>query len=163
MPIHFNDRDVVPEVAGLRSALIVTCNMCPAATIAVREKRPFMNFFRSPLKSAPFQHYLEGLRSKLREKGLSSKVFKSNLYHQWFMCLWTSGQRQKLHEEAKGFDSVIVLWCESATETVRDSIGSNGCKVVEGMEVSGIMNATLKFNFPGSVSFDDCKVVPVKQ
>ncbi len=30
MPIHFNDLDVVSEVAGLSSALIVPCNMCPA-------------------------------------------------------------------------------------------------------------------------------------
>ncbi len=161
MPIHFNDRDVVSEVAGLKSALIVSCNMCPAATVAVREKRPFMNFFRSPLKSAPFQQYLEGLQSRLEAEGLNSKVFKSNLYHQWFMCMWTSGRRKKLYQEAKNFDSVIVLGCESATETVRDSVVSNGCKVIEGMEVAGIMNATLKFNFPGSVSFDNCKVVPI--
>jgi len=37
MPIHFNDLDVVSEVAGLSSALIVPCNMCPAVTVA--EKR----------------------------------------------------------------------------------------------------------------------------
>ena len=38
MPIHFNDLDLVSEVAGLRSVLIVPCNMCPAATVAIREK-----------------------------------------------------------------------------------------------------------------------------
>lgn len=41
MPIHFNDLDVVSEVAGLSSALIVPCNMCPAVTVAVREKKTF--------------------------------------------------------------------------------------------------------------------------
>jgi len=161
MPIHFNDLDVVSEIKGLKSALIVSCNMCPAATVAVREKKPFMQFFRSPLKSPPFQQYLKELQTRLGEEGLNSKVFKSNLYHQWFLCMWTSGQRKKLHEEAKNFDSVIVLGCESATKTVQDSIGANGYKVVEGMEVAGIMNATLKFHFPASVSFEDCKVVPI--
>jgi len=38
MPIHFNDLDVISEVAGLSSVLIVPCNMCPAVTVAVREK-----------------------------------------------------------------------------------------------------------------------------
>jgi len=55
MPIHFNDLPVVSEVAGLSSALIVPCNMCPAATVAVREKKPFMQFFRNILKSPPFE------------------------------------------------------------------------------------------------------------
>ena len=45
MPIHFEDKDVVSEVAGLRSALIVPCNLCPAVTVATRENRPFMRFF----------------------------------------------------------------------------------------------------------------------
>ena len=55
MPIHFNDLDVVSAAAELQSALIVPCNMCPAATVAVREKKPFMQFFRNILKSPPFE------------------------------------------------------------------------------------------------------------
>ncbi len=39
MPIHFEDQDVVSEVAGLRSALIVPCNLCPAVTVATRQER----------------------------------------------------------------------------------------------------------------------------
>ena len=45
MPIHFNDLDVVSELSGLSSALIVPCYMCPAVTVAVREKKPFIEFF----------------------------------------------------------------------------------------------------------------------
>jgi hypothetical protein len=44
MPIHFENLDVVPEVAGLSSALIVPCNMCPAVTVASREKNLSFNF-----------------------------------------------------------------------------------------------------------------------
>jgi hypothetical protein len=58
---------------------------------------------------------------------------------------------------------VIVLGCDSATETVRDSIKSSDCKVIEGMEVAGIMNAKLKFQLPGNVSFEDCKIIPISQ
>lgn len=30
MPLHFDDIDIISEVEGLRSALIVPCRMCPA-------------------------------------------------------------------------------------------------------------------------------------
>jgi len=93
MPIHFNDLDVVSEVAGLSSALIVPCNMCPAVTVAVRERKPFMQLL-----------YLKALQSRLSENGVKTKVFKSILYHHWFMCMWTSGKRKKLQK------------CEKTTE-----------------------------------------------
>ena len=76
MPIHFNDLDVVSEVAGLSSALIVPCKMCPA---------------------------------------------------------------------------------------VRDVVKSDDCKVIEGMEATGIMNAELRFHLTGNVSFENCKTVPISQ
>jgi hypothetical protein len=69
MPIHLNDLDVVSEVTGLSSALIVPCNMCPAVTVAVREEKPFLQFFSTFLKSAPFEQHIRALQSRLREKG----------------------------------------------------------------------------------------------
>ena len=163
MPIHFNDLDVISEATGLKSALIVPCNMCPAVTVAVREKKPFMQLFRSLLKSLPFEQYIRELQSRLSEQGVVTKVFRSNLYHQWFMCMWTSAQRKKLQEAVKLYEAVIVLGCDSATETVSDAARSKDCKVIEGMEVTGIMNATLRFHLPCNVSFDDCKVIPISQ
>jgi len=163
MPIHLNDLDVVSEVAGLSSALIVPCNMCPAVTVAVREKKPFIQFFRSFLKSAPFEEYIRALQSRLKEKGVNTKVFRSNLYHQWFLCMWTPGRRKKLQKYAKQHEAVIVLGCDSATETVCDSVRSTDCKVIEGMEVVGIMNAKLRFHLPCNLSFEDCKITPISQ
>jgi hypothetical protein len=163
MPIHFNDLDVVSEVAGISSALIVPCNMCPAVTVAVREEKPFIQFFRSFLKSVPFEQYVRALQSRLREKGVNTKVFKSYIPHQWFLCMWTTRRCKKLQKYAKPYEAVIVLGCDSATETVRDSIKSSDCKVIEGMEVAGIMNAKLKFQLPGNVSFEDCKIIPISQ
>jgi hypothetical protein len=161
MPIHFDDLDVVSETAGLSSALIVPCNMCPAVTVAIREKKPFMQLFRSFLKSVPFEQYLKGMQSRLKENGVNSKVFKSILYHQWFMCMWTSDKRKKLQKCAEQYDALIVLGCESATETVRSVVKSEGCKVIEGMKVSGIMNAGLRFQLPGNILFENCKTVPI--
>jgi hypothetical protein len=163
MPIHFSDLDVVPEVSGLSSALIVPCNMCPAVTIAVREEKPFIQFFRSFLKSAPFEQYIKTLQYRLKEKGVNTRVFKNYIPHQWFMCMWTSARRKKLQKCAKQYDAVIVLGCESATETVLDVVKSNDCKLIEGMEVAGIMNAQLRFHLPGNVSFKNCKIVPISK
>ncbi|WP_300465292.1 hypothetical protein [Desulfobacula sp.] len=163
MPIHFNDLDVVSEAAGLSSALIVPCYMCPAVSVAVRENKPFIQFFRNFLKSAPFGQYMTALQSRLKEHGVKTKVFKSIPSHEWFMCMWTSGKRKKLQKCAGQHDAVIVLGCDSATETVRGVVKSIDCKVIEGMEVAGIMNAQLRFHLPGNVSFENCKTVPISQ
>ena len=163
MPIHFKDLDVVSEVAGSSSALIVPCNMCPAATVSVRERKPFMQLFRSFLKSNPFEQYQRKLQSRLKQNGVTTKVFKSIPYHQWFMCMWTSGKRKKLKKEAEKYEAVIVLGCDSATKTVRDVVKSTNCKVIEGMKVTGIMNAKLTFKMPGTISFEDCNTVPISQ
>ena len=161
MPIHFKDLDVISQVAGLRSVLIVPCNMCPAATVSIREKKPFIQLFKSLLKSLPFEQYLKKLQSRLREQDVNTEIFRSNLYHQWFMCMWTSAQRKKLQKAVQKHEAVIVLGCDSATETVREAVKSIDCKVIEGMKVSGIMNATLKFHFPCNISFEDCNVIPI--
>ena len=163
MPIHFNDRDVVSEVAGLKSALIVPCYMCPAVTVSVREKKPFIQLFKSFLKSAPYEEYITTLQSRLQENGVKTKVFKSAPSHEWFMCMWTSGKRKRLQKYAEKYDAVIVLGCDSAAETVREALKSTDCKLIEGMEVAGIMNAQIKFHLPGNVSFENSKIVPISQ
>jgi hypothetical protein len=163
MPIHLNDVDVLPEVAGLSSVLIVPCNMCPAVTLAVRQDKPFIQFFKTLLKSVPFERHIATLQSRLRDKGVKTQVFKSSIPHQWFVCMWTSGRRNKLSRYARRHDAAIVLGCDTATETVRDSVESTGCKVIEGMEVAGFMNAKLRVSLPCDVSFEDCKVIPMRQ
>jgi hypothetical protein len=137
--------------------------MCPAVTVAVREKKPFIQLFRNFLKSAPFEQYMTTLQSRLKEHGVKTKVFKSIPSHEWFMCMWTSGKRKKLQKCAEQYDAVIVLGCDSATETVRDVVKSIDCKVIKGMEVAGIMNAQIRFHLPGNVSFENCKTVPISQ
>jgi len=161
MPIHFVDLDVLSEVSGLRSALIVPCNMCPAVTIAIREKKPFLQLFRSFLKSAPFDQYIKSLQSRLKDKGIDAKIFRSNFMHQWFMCMWSSGHRKKLQKYAKSCDAVIVLGCDSATQTVRALVDPTEVKVIEGMKISGIMNAELRFHLPGNISFEKCKIISI--
>jgi hypothetical protein len=161
MPIHFNDLDLIPKVSGLKSALIVPCIMCPAVTVAIREEKPLMKLFRNLFKSAPFEQYLKTLRIRLQERGVKTDVFNSRMYHHWFLCMWSAGRREKLRQSAKDYEAVIVLGCNSATETVRDAVQSAGCRVIEGMEVGGLTNAKLKVHLPANVSFEDVKIVPM--
>ena len=163
MPIHFKDRDVLSETAGISSALIVPCYMCPAVTVAVREEKPFIQLFKHFLKSAPFERYMTTLQSQLMNHGVETELFKSSPSHEWFMCMWTSGKREKLRKRAERHDAVIVLGCESAAETVRSVVEATDCKVIEGMEVVGIMNAQITFSLPGNVSFENCRTVPIAQ
>ena len=161
MPIHFHDIDLTAKVSGLKSALIVPCIMCPSVTVAIREQKPLVRFFRSPFKSAPFEQYMEALQAQLSELGVKNSVFKSRLYQNWFLCMWSAGRRRKLLQSAKKHDAVIVLGCNSATETVRDAVEPTGCKVIEAMRVGGLTNAKMKFSFPDKVSFEDVKIVPM--
>lgn len=163
MPIHLHDLDVVSQAAGVDSALIVPCNLCPAVTVAVNQKQPFMKLFRSVLKSAPFERYIKDLQSRLSDSGVTTKVFKSNIYHQWFLCMWTDRRRRKLQKQAKQYDAVIVLGCDTANETVRDAVEPTGARVIEGMQVAGLMNAKLSFQLPANISFKDCRIIPISQ
>jgi hypothetical protein len=163
MPIHLHDLDVVSQAAGVNSALIVPCNLCPAVTVAVNQKQPFMKLFRSLLKSAPFEQYIKDLQSRLSESGVTTKVFKSTIYHQWFLCMWTDRRRRKLQKQAEQYDAVIVLGCDTANETVRDAVQPTGARVIEGMQVAGLMNAKLSLQLPANISFKDCRIIPISQ
>lgn len=163
MPIHLDDLDVVSEIQGLKSALIIPCYMCPAVSVAVREKKDFIQLFRHFLSSAPFSRYIKDLQTILKENGVRSSVFKSNFLHQWFLCMWTFSRRKKLAEQIAQYDAVIVLGCDSATETVRDLIHTSDCKVIRGMNAVGFMNAKMRLHWPCNVSFDDCKIIPLYQ
>lgn len=163
MPIHLDDLDVISQVEGLDSVLIIPCNLCPAVTVAVRENQPFLNLLRNIFKSAPFEDYIKKIQSGLEERGVKTKVFKSLLYHKWFMCMWTSGQRRKLQKCLKKYEAAIVLGCDTATETVITEAKYTNCKVIEGMEVTGLMNAKLSLHLPAKVCFDDCRIIPISQ
>jgi hypothetical protein len=161
MPIHFEDLDVVSEVEGLDSVLIVPCNMCAAVTVAVREEKPYIELFRSFLKSPPFDRYLTVLRSRLKEKGVKADVFKCNIPHQWFLCMCSSGRHKKLRKLAKQYDAAVIMGCESAVHTVSEAVKGTGVRVIPGMEVAGVINAKPKVHLPANISFVDCEVVPI--
>jgi hypothetical protein len=162
MPIHLDDLDITSQVAGMSSALIVPCNMCPAVTLSVREEKPFIQFFRTFLKSPPFDRYIRDLQTQLQQQGVETSVFRSPLPHQWFLCMWPAGRRKRLRKAATQYDAVVVLGCDTAAETVRDAVDSSACRVIEGMKVTGFMNAKMTVRWPCDVCFEDCKLVPIR-
>jgi hypothetical protein len=163
MPIHFKDVDLTSEVSGLKSALIVPCIMCPAVTVAIRDRQPLMKLFRSLFKSAPLELYIKDLQTRLRAQGIKSDVFKSRLYNHWFLCMWSSGRRAKLQRRARNYEAIIVLGCDSASKTVIDAVGANGCKVIQAMEVGGLTNAKLNVRFPANITLENVQIVPLPQ
>lgn len=161
MPLQLNDKDVVSKMDGIRSALIVPCNMCPAVSIAIRENKPFMQFYKSLFKSPPFQKHIKRLQAQLKAQGIRSQVFKTHLYHHWFICMWPGRPGKKLKQTAKQYEAIIVLGCDSASEIVRNLVKATDCHIFSGMEIAGIINARLRFQLPGKLFFDNCQTIKV--
>ena len=151
MPLYLKELDVVPELARFHSVLIVPCRFCPAASLAMRKNEPYIEVFRRLLRTASYELYIKKLQARLEEEGVKTGVFESWFPHQFFLCTWTSGRREQLSRCARQYEAVLVLGCDSATETVRDSCKSSDCPVFQGMEVEGLVNFKPKFHFPCNI------------
>ncbi|NIP54172.1 MAG: hypothetical protein GWN61_10215 [candidate division Zixibacteria bacterium] len=90
----------------------------------------------------------------MKEKGVKTKWFKRGIIQKFFLCLWTSRQRMKFRQYADKYESVIVLGCDSAFKTVRDTMKGTDCKVIEGTEVAGVVNTETRFDWPFNISFE---------
>ena len=107
------------------------------------------------IKPDAVQRRLTGeIISRFEKKGIKTSIFKSYLPHQFILCLWTSKRRKKLLESAKKFEALVVLGCEGAVQTVRDSVKSAACKVFQGMKSEGVMSLKPRFHLPGNISLE---------
>lgn len=151
MPFHLKDRDISSDIATVRSVLIVPCRFCPAASLAVRERKPYIELFRKLLRTPSYESYIQVLKSRLESEGIRTGVFDSKLPHQFVVCMWTSERRRDLARQAAGYDAVIVLGCDAAVETIRSSLQSSDRRVIPGMEVEGIMSVIPTVQFPFNI------------
>ena len=158
MPLYLTDTDVLPELAGARSVLIVPCRMCPATSLSLRHNKPFFELFKTFLRSPALEQHIKTLQARIEEQGIKTSVY---LPRQFLACTWTPAERKRLLTRATQYDTVIVLGCDSATESVRNALQSTDCKVIQAMEVGGIVNVKIRFHFPGTVSLEDSKIIPV--
>ena len=98
MPFYLDVVDVIPEVADLESVLIVPCRFCPAASMAVRNNEPYIEFPRRGLKTACYERLIDTVKHSLETRGIKASVFRSNWLHQFVLCMWTSKRRKELLE-----------------------------------------------------------------
>jgi hypothetical protein len=163
MPFYLKEKDIIPHTAGLQSVLIVPCGFCPAASLSVREKSPYLELFRKFLRTEAYESFIQTLRRCLAEKGIRTEVFKIRLPHHFVACMWTSGRRKKLAKRAAEFDVVVVLGCDAMVENVRNHIGYHDGRVIQGMEAEGIMNVIPKVSFPFNISLAVQGLTSVKE
>ncbi len=163
MRFYLKDRDFSSELATVRSALIVPCRFCPAASLAVTEKTPYLEPFRRFLRTASYESYIRALKSRLEREGITTRVFDSKSVHQFVLCMWTSARRERLAREIRAYDAAIVLGCDAAVETVRGCSGSSDRRVIQGMTAEGIMNVTPTVHLPFTVRLHVNSVTRVLQ
>ncbi|MFC1614262.1 hypothetical protein ACFL5K_03090 [Gemmatimonadota bacterium] len=161
MPIYLKEKDILSQVVGLKSVLIVPCRFCPAASLAVREKKPYIELFRKFLRTEAYESFIQTLKHRLEDAGIETAVFDSKLPHQFVACMWTSRRRRELAKRAAEFEGVVILGCEATIETVRDSIGSADCRVIKGMDSEGIMIILPTLSFPFNLSLELQGITPM--
>ena len=160
MPFCFEVNDVVPKIEHHRSVLIVPCRFCPAASMAVKNNEPYIEFPRRSLKTASYERQLAEMKESFEKRGIRTSVFKSHLLHQFVLCMWTARRRKALLERARDFDAVVVMGCEAAVATVRSTLEATDCDVIPGLRSEGIMSIQPKFSFPCNLSLDLESVTP---
>jgi len=162
MPMYLDVTDVVQEVEGLASVLIVPCRFCPAASMAIRNNQPYLDVFRSGLKTASYEGLILRLQRDFEKRGIRTGVFRTRALHQFVLCMWTAERRRQLSECAGKFDAVVVLGCEAAVEAVSQAVGASGCRVIQGMQSEGVMSLKPKLRFPGQIWLELERVAPAE-
>ena len=154
MPLRLEPLDVSAELENISSILIVSCPVCPPVSLAIERRSPFLEVFKRGLRTGAFEDHIQGIREPLEQRGIRTDVF--SLYGPVpMMCLWTKGQRRRLSKRARAFDAVLVLGCDSATHSARRALEDSGCRTIQAMKVTGITNAAVKFQFPGTVTLEE--------
>lgn len=161
MPFLLRESNFRSQVAGLRSVLIVPCRFCPAASLAVKEKKPYLRLFRHFLRTEAYESLIKTLKRRLEDEGIKATIFDSKLPHQFVACMWTARRRRKLAKRAAQFEGVLVLGCEGAVQTVRAALDASDCRVIAGMEAEGLMNVVPRVSFPFTISLDVRGITPV--
>jgi hypothetical protein len=154
MPFYLEEIEDISELDRFESVLIIPCRFCPAASLAVDKNEPYIELFRRFLKTASFEQFIKTMKSDFEEKGVKTDVFKSHLPHQFVLCGWTSKRRQKLLKYAKKYEALLVLGCEAAVQTIRDTVKSTSCQVLQGMKTMGIMSIKPSFKLPCNISLE---------
>jgi len=154
--------DVTDELKSYKSILIVSCPICAPVSLAAERSSPFIEFFKSGIKTPAYEDSLREIREPLEQRGVRTDVFTAYAPCP-AMCLWTKGQRNRLLKRAGNFEAALVMGCESARHTVEQVLKDTDCETVLAMRLTGITNATVKFRFPLTVSLEDLAQVSANE
>jgi len=147
MPLHLEPLDLSEKLQRYKSVLLVSCPVCPPASLAADNDSPFIEFLSHGIKTPAYENYLDSLRERLESKGIRTGEFTSYVPCPT-TCMWSAGQRSRLLKKARNYDAALVMGCESAQCTVEETLRDTDCDVILGMRLVGITNAKLKFEFP---------------
>ena len=150
MPVNLVPKDVSSDLAGFKSVLIASCPVCPPMCLAMQKKEPFIEFFKHGIKTAAFEDYIQSIRDSLEQLGVRTGVFSIHTPTP-MMCLWTEGQRKRLKKRAKDYEAVLILACDSGTESAKDALKDTDCQVLQSLDMDGVINATTSIHLPLTV------------
>ena len=154
MPLHLEPLDLYDKLQRYSSVLLVSCPVCPPVSLATDKDMPFIEFFKHGIKTPAYEEFLGEVRERLEQDGVRTGVFTSYMPCA-ATCLWTAGQRNRLLKRAGEFDAALVMGCESARHTVKEALKDTNCKVHLAMQLVGVTNANLKFEFPLTIRLDN--------
>jgi len=161
MPVYLEPKDVSADLEKFSSVLIVFCPICPPMCLAMQKKSPFIELFKRGIKTGAFEDYIKSIREPLEQRGVQTGLY--SMYTPIPMaCLWTVGQHKRLLKQARDYEAVVILGCDSATYTAKEALKSTDCQIIQAMQMTGIANATVKFRFPVTVDLD-MHLVPKKR
>ncbi len=161
MPVYLKEIHEFEKLAQFEKILIIPCRFCPAASLAISSKKPYVEVFRHLLQTAAYERYIETMKAELEKRGKRADVFKSRLPHQFVVCMWTGRRRAMLRKRAKKYDALVVLGCEAAVRTIADSLGALSVPVVQGMRTEGIMSILPRFQWPGNITLQLNSITPL--
>jgi hypothetical protein len=152
MPLHLEPLDFLADLQDAHAVLIVSCPICPPVSLATADDSAFIDLFEGGFKTPAFEKHIREIRETLGQRGIRSDVFSLRIPCP-AMCLWTKGQRRRLRKRARKYDAILVLGCESARLTAEQALENDQRRVVLGMRMAGITNATASLQSPFKIAF----------
>lgn len=153
MPVNLTPRDVSADLAEFNSVLIASCPVCPPMCLAMQKQAPFIEFFKHGIKTEAFEDHIQSIRDSLAERGVRTGAFAIHTPTP-MMCLWTQRQRERFLNRAKDYEAALILACDSGTVSAKDALKGTDCKVVQALDMDGVVNATTTIRFPLTVSME---------
>lgn len=162
MPINLVPIDISSDLENVDSVLIVLCPVCPQFSLAMQKNSPWIELLKYGLKTGAVEDHIKNIRYPLEKSGVRTGTFTTRLPLPT-MCLWTKGQRRRLLKRATAYEAVVVLGCDSAVFTAQQVLKETECKVIKGMRMVGITNATVTHRFPLTFELQEKTRVPISQ